>query len=260
MLNHLSERIRLPDRSVVWLGVHPDEGKLAQTEGTQHLVEFRLEAGLPVWRYQIGSITIEKRLLMVYGQNTVHIRYRDDRRRRARAARPASAAQLPIARRVRQPSAVGRLRGALAGRLHRSVESHGAAAAAADRARREQRLHRRQPRGRRHQLRLRGTARLRAQRADVEPRIFPGGSDARTARHAGRVGGTLERDQRARPGGSGGGGARAAHAPAVARASVGARRTGGGARAGGRSVHHHAGGTRGRCGAGAWRWATRCAR
>ena len=46
MLNHLSERIRLPDRSVVWLGVHPAEGKFAQTEGTQHLVEFRLEAGL----------------------------------------------------------------------------------------------------------------------------------------------------------------------------------------------------------------------
>ena len=75
MLNHLSERVRLPDRSVVWLGVHSDEGKFAQTEGTQHLVEFRLEAGLPVWRYQIGSITIEKRLLMIYGQNTVHIRY-----------------------------------------------------------------------------------------------------------------------------------------------------------------------------------------
>jgi predicted glycogen debranching enzyme len=75
MLNHLSERIRLPDRSVVWLGVHSDEGKFAQTEGTQHLVEFRLEAGLPVWRYQIGSITIEKRLRMIYNQNTVHIRY-----------------------------------------------------------------------------------------------------------------------------------------------------------------------------------------
>ena len=29
-----------------------------------------------MWRYQIGSITIEKRLLMVYGQNTAHIRYR----------------------------------------------------------------------------------------------------------------------------------------------------------------------------------------
>jgi predicted glycogen debranching enzyme len=75
MLNHLSERVRLPDRSVVWLGVHPAEGKFAQTEGTQNLVEFRLEAGLPVWRYRIGNTTIEKRLLMVYGQNTVHISY-----------------------------------------------------------------------------------------------------------------------------------------------------------------------------------------
>ena len=38
MLNHLSERVRLPDRSVVWLGVHSDAGKPVQTEGTQHLV------------------------------------------------------------------------------------------------------------------------------------------------------------------------------------------------------------------------------
>jgi predicted glycogen debranching enzyme len=75
MLNHVSERVRLPDRSVVWLGVHSDNGKFAQTEGTQHLVEFRLEAGLPVWRYQIGSITLEKRLLLINGQNTVHVRY-----------------------------------------------------------------------------------------------------------------------------------------------------------------------------------------
>ncbi len=60
---------------MVWLGVHSDEGKSLRPKGTQHLVEFRLEAGLPVWRYQIGSITIEKRLLMIYGQNTVHVRY-----------------------------------------------------------------------------------------------------------------------------------------------------------------------------------------
>jgi predicted glycogen debranching enzyme len=76
MLNHLSERLRFPDRSVVWLGVHTQGGRLAQVEGAQHLVEFRLEAELPVWRYQIGDAIIEKSLLMLHGQNTVHVYYR----------------------------------------------------------------------------------------------------------------------------------------------------------------------------------------
>jgi predicted glycogen debranching enzyme len=75
MLNHLSERLRFPDRSVVWLGVHSQNGQLTQVEGAQHLVEFRLEAGLPVWRYQIGNAIIEKSLLMLHGQNTSHVRY-----------------------------------------------------------------------------------------------------------------------------------------------------------------------------------------
>ena len=44
--------------------------------GTEHLVEFRLELGLPVWTYEIGGTTIEKRVIMPHGQNTVHLRYR----------------------------------------------------------------------------------------------------------------------------------------------------------------------------------------
>jgi predicted glycogen debranching enzyme len=75
MLNYLSERLRFEDRSVVWLGAHYQSGRLEQAEGTQHLVEFRLEAGLPVWRYQIGSTIIERALILLHGQNTVHVRY-----------------------------------------------------------------------------------------------------------------------------------------------------------------------------------------
>jgi predicted glycogen debranching enzyme len=75
MLNHLSERLRFADKSVVWLGAHNQGGRLAQIEGAQHLVEFRLEGGLPVWRYQVGAAIIEKSLVMVHGQNTVHVRY-----------------------------------------------------------------------------------------------------------------------------------------------------------------------------------------
>jgi predicted glycogen debranching enzyme len=76
MLNHLLERVRLPDHHVAWLG---DEGAVAApniVDRTEHLVEFALELGLPVWRYQLPGATIEKRLLMPYGQNTVHVTYR----------------------------------------------------------------------------------------------------------------------------------------------------------------------------------------
>ena len=75
MLNHLLERVRLEDRRIVWLG---DEDQVAgpnATDRTEHLVDFRLELGLPVWRYELPGIAIEKRLLMPYGQNSVHIRY-----------------------------------------------------------------------------------------------------------------------------------------------------------------------------------------
>jgi predicted glycogen debranching enzyme len=44
-------------------------------EHTLPMAEFRLEAGLPVWRYELEDFVLEKRLLMPYRQNTVHITY-----------------------------------------------------------------------------------------------------------------------------------------------------------------------------------------
>ena len=61
---------------MVWLG---DEGAVAgpnTADRADHLVEFRLELGLPVWRYELDGVAIEKRLLMPHGQNTVHVTYR----------------------------------------------------------------------------------------------------------------------------------------------------------------------------------------
>ena len=40
------------------------------------LREFRLELGLPVWRFEFPGFVLEKRILMPYLQNTVHITYR----------------------------------------------------------------------------------------------------------------------------------------------------------------------------------------
>ncbi len=76
MLNHLLERVRLPDRRVLWLG---DEDSVAGTNAVdraRHLIEFRLELGLPVWTYQVGGLTIERRVHMPHGQNSTHLSYR----------------------------------------------------------------------------------------------------------------------------------------------------------------------------------------
>ena len=76
MLNHLLERVRLSNRHVSWLGDEDEVAGVNAADRDGHLVEFRLELGLPVWRYEIGGVAIEKRVLMPYGQNTVHVSYR----------------------------------------------------------------------------------------------------------------------------------------------------------------------------------------
>ncbi|HEY2017159.1 MAG TPA: amylo-alpha-1,6-glucosidase [Bryobacteraceae bacterium] len=73
MLNGLSERLRLPDRRVVYTGAEELAG--ITPENTLPVAEFILEAGLPVWRYELEGYVLEKRLLMPYRQNTVHITY-----------------------------------------------------------------------------------------------------------------------------------------------------------------------------------------
>ena len=75
MLNHLIEEVRLADGTVAHFGGREQtEGKLEH--GAEHLREFRLEMGLPVWRYEFGGAAIEKRVILPHGQNTVHIGYR----------------------------------------------------------------------------------------------------------------------------------------------------------------------------------------
>lgn len=66
MLNDLSERIELPDAPAVQL---TGEG------AADYLSEFRLESGSPVWRFEVGGVVIEKRLVLPHGQNTAFINY-----------------------------------------------------------------------------------------------------------------------------------------------------------------------------------------
>ncbi len=74
LLSHLWERVRLPDRTVVVLTAE-DRGSALELAGARNLIEFRLEDGLPVWRYDLGGIELEKRVLMPHRQNTVYVRY-----------------------------------------------------------------------------------------------------------------------------------------------------------------------------------------
>jgi predicted glycogen debranching enzyme len=76
MLNHLIERIHRPGETAAQLcGEESRPGDVA-IPCADILAEFRLEMGLPVWRYKVGEVTMEKRVVMPHLQNTVHINYR----------------------------------------------------------------------------------------------------------------------------------------------------------------------------------------
>ncbi|HYO15628.1 MAG TPA: amylo-alpha-1,6-glucosidase [Thermoanaerobaculia bacterium] len=76
MLGEVRETLRLPDGTVAYLGGEQRAGQAPDAPGAGHLREFRLEAGLPVWTFQIGDFVLEKRVLLVHLQNTAHVVYR----------------------------------------------------------------------------------------------------------------------------------------------------------------------------------------
>jgi len=76
MVNHLSESLRLPDyRTVPFGGEEKESGEL-HIHGAEHLVDFRLEAGLPVWRYEVEGFLLQKRVFLAYRHNTAFVQYR----------------------------------------------------------------------------------------------------------------------------------------------------------------------------------------
>jgi predicted glycogen debranching enzyme len=76
MLNHISEWVRLPNGARFQIGGQERAGGVLEMPGAHYLAEFRLEEGLPAWRYEVGGAVVEKRVLMLHGQNTVHVNYR----------------------------------------------------------------------------------------------------------------------------------------------------------------------------------------
>jgi predicted glycogen debranching enzyme len=75
MLNHLLEHIRLPDGKALCLGGEEFADRSLTLPGGEHLTEFRLESGLPVWRYEFHGYVLEKRVLLPHLQNTTYISY-----------------------------------------------------------------------------------------------------------------------------------------------------------------------------------------
>jgi predicted glycogen debranching enzyme len=75
MLNDLVERIELPDGRFVQLGGEERAGGPVKLDAMDYLSEFRLEGGTPVWRYEVGALIVEKRLVLAHGQNTAFINY-----------------------------------------------------------------------------------------------------------------------------------------------------------------------------------------
>ena len=76
MLGQLSEVLRLPNGLIVRLSGGRLGGAGVEPPGAGHLREFRLEAGLPLWRYEVGDYAVEKRVFLAHLQNTVHVLYR----------------------------------------------------------------------------------------------------------------------------------------------------------------------------------------
>ena len=76
MLNHLAEALCLPDGTRIEFGGEEPSGPEESTRPFHYLTEFRLENQLPVWRYDINGIILEKYVLLLHGQNTVHVSYR----------------------------------------------------------------------------------------------------------------------------------------------------------------------------------------
>ncbi|MHC1764206.1 MAG: amylo-alpha-1,6-glucosidase [Verrucomicrobiia bacterium] len=76
MFNHLAECLRLPDGRLVQFGGQEPVEPYDPAVRPIYLAEFRLENQLPVWRYEVEGFTVEKHVLLLHGQNTVHVGYR----------------------------------------------------------------------------------------------------------------------------------------------------------------------------------------
>jgi predicted glycogen debranching enzyme len=75
MLSQVAEQLRLEDGRRINFGGREHSGESSNIRRAAFLTEFRLESGLPVWRYDVDGVVLEKRVFLSHMQNTVHIVY-----------------------------------------------------------------------------------------------------------------------------------------------------------------------------------------
>ncbi|UFS70573.1 amylo-alpha-1,6-glucosidase [Geomonas sp. RF6] len=75
VLNKVTEEVKFREGPSLQLGGYERRDGSVDMPGAPNLVDFYLQDGLPVWRYQIDGAEFEKRIFMVHLQNTVHITY-----------------------------------------------------------------------------------------------------------------------------------------------------------------------------------------
>ena len=75
MLNYLWEQLRFRDGRTVALPRIFSTSDGNSIDRSSYLASFRLEAGLPVWEYEVEGVRFEKRVLMPHLQNTTHVSY-----------------------------------------------------------------------------------------------------------------------------------------------------------------------------------------
>ena len=68
MLDLLVETLHRPDGQSMHLGA-PQIAASQRDHG--NLTEFRLEQGLPVWRFEADGLTVERRAVLLHRQNTL---------------------------------------------------------------------------------------------------------------------------------------------------------------------------------------------
>jgi predicted glycogen debranching enzyme len=74
MLQHLAELLHLPGGAAVMLGCQQRPNAPESTRAAR-LIEFRLELGLPVWRFEHAGFVLERRVHMPHAQNTTIVTY-----------------------------------------------------------------------------------------------------------------------------------------------------------------------------------------
>jgi predicted glycogen debranching enzyme len=75
MLSHVAEAVQFADGRRIEIGGRERVGDASDAHGTGYLVEFRLDAGLPAWKYDVDGVVIEKRVFLPHMQNTVLVLY-----------------------------------------------------------------------------------------------------------------------------------------------------------------------------------------